>query len=111
MVTSTTWKGEPSETTRLSTTSTACTLALPPARCASTLAITPEPQPTSRMARAVRNRSPPTIAAIFRALRTRSEEPTSELQSLMRISYAVFCMTKTTTHPHHNHYLFYITYT
>src|SRR3546814_7619379 len=27
----------------------------------------------------------------------RSEEPTSELQSLMRISYAVFCMTKKTT--------------
>src|SRR3546814_1547828 len=26
----------------------------------------------------------------------RSEEPTSELQSLMRISYAVFCLTKTT---------------
>src|SRR3546814_8873694 len=29
----------------------------------------------------------------------RSEEHTSELQSLMRISYAVFCLTKTT---HHN---------
>src|SRR3546814_8861937 len=27
---------------------------------------------------------------------TRSEEHTSELQSLMRISYAVFCLTKTT---------------
>src|SRR3546814_10322504 len=27
----------------------------------------------------------------------RSEEQTSELQSLMRISYAVFCLTKTTT--------------
>src|SRR3546814_4164051 len=27
--------------------------------------------------------------------RTRSEEPTSELQSLMRISYAVFCLKKT----------------
>src|SRR3546814_7576467 len=38
----------------------------------------------------------------------RSEEHTSELQSLMRISYAVFCLTKkqphikqTTTHNHH----------
>src|SRR3546814_1718783 len=30
----------------------------------------------------------------WRALR--SEEPTSELQSLMRISYAVFCLTKKT---------------
>src|SRR3546814_4877481 len=29
----------------------------------------------------------------------RSEEHTSELQSLMRISYAVFCLTKTTKHP------------
>src|SRR3546814_4345419 len=28
------------------------------------------------------------------ALRKRSEEHTSELQSLMRISYAVFCLTK-----------------
>src|SRR3546814_3057347 len=29
----------------------------------------------------------------------RSEEHTSELQSLMRISYAVFCLKKTTKHP------------
>src|SRR3546814_5321215 len=29
----------------------------------------------------------------------RSEEHTSELQSLMRISYAVFCLTKTNTTP------------
>src|SRR3546814_5394001 len=34
----------------------------------------------------------------------RSEEHTSELQSLMRISYAVFCLKKKkrTTTPHHN---------
>src|SRR3546814_10008724 len=31
---------------------------------------------------------------------TRSEEHTSELKSLMRISYAVFCL-KTKTHTHH----------
>src|SRR3546814_3857496 len=31
-----------------------------------------------------------------RALQARSEEHTSELQSLMRISYAVFCLKKTT---------------
>src|SRR3546814_1930471 len=31
-------------------------------------------------------------------LHLRSEEHTSELQSLMRISYAVFCLKKTTTH-------------
>src|SRR3546814_996265 len=30
----------------------------------------------------------------------RSEEHTSELQSLMRISYAVFCLKKKTTHRH-----------
>src|SRR3546814_3327184 len=29
----------------------------------------------------------------------RSEEHTSELQSLMRISYAVFCLTNTNTNP------------
>src|SRR3546814_4140601 len=34
-------------------------------------------------------------------LTDRSEEHTSELQSLMRNSYAVFCL-KTTTHPTHN---------
>src|SRR3546814_5825328 len=32
----------------------------------------------------------------------RSDEHTSELQSLMRISYAVFCLKKNNTHPHHN---------
>src|SRR3546814_2567913 len=33
-------------------------------------------------------------------LQLRSEEHTSELQSLMRISYAVFCLTKKTNAPH-----------
>src|SRR3546814_9517420 len=47
-----------------------------------------------------------TLAARGRA-RIRSEEHTSELQSLMRISYAVFCLKKknnsiTTTHTKHN---------
>src|SRR3546814_10373606 len=32
-------------------------------------------------------------------LRVRSEEHTSELQSLMRNSYAVFCLKKQTEHP------------
>src|SRR3546814_7930362 len=32
--------------------------------------------------------------------RQRSEEHTSELQSLMRISYAVFCLKKKTTQPY-----------
>src|SRR3546814_6424660 len=33
---------------------------------------------------------------------TRSEEHTSELQSLMRISYAVFCLKKTNHQEHYN---------
>src|SRR3546814_2892014 len=33
----------------------------------------------------------------------RSEEHTSELQSLMRISYAVFCLKKNNTHHFHTH--------
>src|SRR3546814_7574082 len=36
------------------------------------------------------------------SLRPRSEEHTSELQSLMRISYAVFCLKKKKTHSHDN---------
>src|SRR3546814_2736712 len=35
---------------------------------------------------------------------TRSEEHTSELQSLMRISYAVFCLKKKTQQPQTNKY-------
>src|SRR3546814_10065901 len=34
------------------------------------------------------------IGEIFKEARERSEEHTSELQSLMRISYAVFCLKK-----------------
>src|SRR3546814_4359382 len=34
--------------------------------------------------------------------RSRSEEHTSELQSLMRISYAVFCLKKKNKTPHNN---------
>src|SRR3546814_8219254 len=36
-------------------------------------------------------------SACNRCFRSRSEEHTSELQSLMRISYAVFCLKKTKT--------------
>src|SRR3546814_4625103 len=42
-----------------------------------------------------------------RAIETRSEEHTSELQSLMRISYAVFCLKKKNRHTHE--YLYIIT--
>src|SRR3546814_4213137 len=34
------------------------------------------------------------LAALVGSIATRSEEHTSELQSLMRISYAVFCLKK-----------------
>src|SRR3546814_7383296 len=37
---------------------------------------------------------PPSTALFTRVARRRSEEHTSELQSLMRISYAVFCLKK-----------------
>src|SRR3546814_1742301 len=36
----------------------------------------------------------PCMSRVTRYLRSRSEEHTSELQSLMRISYAVFCLKK-----------------
>src|SRR3546814_1524963 len=48
--------------------------------------------------------------AVDQGVEIRSEEHTSELQSLMRISYAVFCLTKKTAEMHtkrpsllHNH--------
>src|SRR3546814_7758462 len=39
----------------------------------------------------------PRCAVLIMAASVRSEEHTSELQSLMRISYAVFCLTKKQT--------------
>src|SRR3546814_10686270 len=46
--------------------------------------------------------SPRTISAVRNQGAIRSEEHTSELQSLMRISYAVFCLTKKTSQTTHN---------
>src|SRR3546814_7631850 len=50
--------------------------------------------------------SPEMLAKFPPTLVLRSEEHTSELQSLMRISYAVFCLKKkkTITHNHHTKY-------
>src|SRR3546814_1680961 len=45
-------------------------------------------------------KSLPLSAQMAAALARRSEEHTSELQSLMRISYAVFCLKKKTKHKH-----------
>src|SRR3546814_3124060 len=42
---------------------------------------------------------PQDMRELIDELRVRSEEHTSELQSLMRITYAVFCLKKTTTTP------------
>src|SRR3546814_7898096 len=48
-------------------------------------------------------RSPNITHILFFELQMRSEEHTSELQSLMRISYDVFCLKKKkTTHIHNN---------
>src|SRR3546814_4630021 len=40
----------------------------------------------------------PIFGTLIALMQDRSEEHTSELQSLMRISYAVFCLKKTKTH-------------
>src|SRR3546814_6355418 len=47
------------------------------------------------------SKSIPNFGLLFSS--TRSEEHTSELQSLMRISYAVFCLKKKTKHTKHNY--------
>src|SRR3546814_4545104 len=47
---------------------------------------------------ALRRRRKSAFRSHCRSRRQRSEEHTSELQSLMRISYAVFCLKKKTKH-------------
>src|SRR3546814_2148478 len=42
---------------------------------------------------------------VLARIHVRSEEHTSELQSLMRISYAVFCLKKNTKKHHYKHHL------
>src|SRR3546814_9558281 len=44
------------------------------------------------------------LRGVAGADRHRSEEHTSELQSLMRISYAVFCLKKKIKNPPHTHH-------
>src|SRR3546814_9177222 len=51
-------------------------------------------EPLSNLDADLRVRMRYEFAELHRALGTRSEEHTSELQSLMRISYAVFCLKK-----------------
>src|SRR3546814_7052519 len=57
------------------------------------------PRPGLRGAREGLNNS---ISVIPSAARDRSEEHTSELQSLMRISYAVFCLKKKNNNPNYS---------
>src|SRR3546814_5630179 len=63
-------------------------------------------KPCSRRVRSARRRSCSAPASATRhglrrsaSSRSRSEEHTSELQSLMRISYAVLCLKKKNKHP------------
>src|SRR3546814_9188621 len=51
----------------------------------------------------------PVLDGLARALAGRSEEHTSELQSLMRISYAVFCLKKKKTKIRYKNNLTYYT--
>src|SRR3546814_7096754 len=52
----------------------------------------------ARLADAARRQAPPALFDRARTAHGRSEEHTSELQSLMRISYAVFCLKKKKKH-------------
>src|SRR3546814_6363783 len=77
----------------------------------------PRPEPRSRAAplrRAAAARGEPPQAGLAPAHRhaegifrpdPRSEEHTSELQSLMRISYAVFCLKKKNTNKNNSNYI------
>src|SRR3546814_4186819 len=57
----------------------------------------PEQHPVFERQRPARQRGARSARHHFHALGMRSEEHTSELQSLMRISYAVFCLKKKTS--------------
>src|SRR3546814_4971090 len=66
-------------------------VSIPPTSGAAIRFITSEPAPSLNMT----GNRPATITITVMTLgRRRSEEHTSELQSLMRISYAVFCLKK-----------------
>src|SRR3546814_1111326 len=57
--------------------------------------------PYGRVLRAIKQ-NPTRVAFVGYPVTIRSEEHTSELQSLMRISYAVFCLKKKKTNTHTN---------
>src|SRR3546814_3010477 len=64
----------------------------------------PVPGPMSRKVPPGRTRRIAGPGSGMNALSGRSEEHTSELQSLMRISYAVFCLKKKKKKKIHNHH-------
>src|SRR3546814_5009810 len=76
----------------------------PPSGASSRSERPPKPSASEVTARPPRQRSPSaTVCDLSSGLSVsdtlrRSEEHTSELQSLMRISYAVFCLKKQRTH-------------
>src|SRR3546814_5586999 len=99
-----------------------CSSDLPRRRRAPATALDVEPRPAdarARLPQSVRDRrdggrhpagrSPASARSVHgtggagRYRYRRSEEHTSELQSLMRISYAVFCLKKQTSTPQQNH--------
>src|SRR3546814_7325405 len=70
------------------------TVTVGPAAARAAAAFPQRPPDGVRSRRTARPRAPPARHCCARGAwhRTRSEEHTSELQSLMRISYAVFCL-------------------
>src|SRR3546814_6351310 len=69
-----------------------------PSRMPEAPAVTPQPRAAAAKAAPAKAK-----AAVAPAKAARSEEHTSELQSLMRISYAVFCLKKKKTQIKHMH--------
>src|SRR3546814_1526436 len=85
-----------------------------PFSAACTARIPVQPAALSNVTNSTPGRSPTSLRSSLPTIQvsevSRSEEHTSELQSLMRISYAVFCLKKKTqqhknidTTQHHNH--------
>src|SRR3546814_1290064 len=75
--------------------------------------VSPDASRTNALSRLGQQRLARAVQVVDQAVRdgelggqTRSEEHTSELQSLMRISYAVFCLKKKTTHRHYNYHTY-----
>src|SRR3546814_5112407 len=66
----------------------------PPSRPPPSPLASSRPPPVASPLAPVFSRPPPVASSAFASSPSRSEEHTSELQSLMRLSYAVFCLNK-----------------